>query len=176
MILLFWNLFAVVLSFHFICKFQDPTCLYFFLEPDYLPINIITEKTCECENLEHTPSADLDTQLMQLKLAVESKAITKMPYKEKETLVVMMCFMFRSALDSPYIFELKKSIVVSRHILTVDTGQGKSNCKKYGWVYSKNVHQCRFSSPHGVVLTLLQRCLNVKNLVTRLKRRRVLTG
>ena len=29
---------------------------------------------------------------------MESKAITKMPYKEKETLVAMICFMSRSAL------------------------------------------------------------------------------
>ena len=39
-----------------------------------------------------------DTQLMQLSIAMESKVITEIPYKEKKSLVVILCFMFTSAL------------------------------------------------------------------------------
>ena len=49
-------------------------------------------------------SADLDTQLMQLKHCdgEERRAITKMPYKKKESLAVILCFMSRSALAECY--------------------------------------------------------------------------
>ena len=44
-------------------------------------------------------SADLDTQLMQLKHCDgANKAITKMPYYEKESIVVILCFMSRCPL------------------------------------------------------------------------------
>ena len=45
-------------------------------------------------------SADLETQLMQLKHCDGEESITKMPYKEMESLVVIFCFMSRSALHT----------------------------------------------------------------------------
>ena len=43
---------------------------------------------------------DLDTQLMQLNTAMDSRSITKIPYKENNSLLVMVYFMSRSALAS----------------------------------------------------------------------------
>ena len=47
------------------------------------------------------PSADLDTQLVQLKpLQMENRTITKTPYEEKNSHVIVLYFMSRSAPDA----------------------------------------------------------------------------
>ena len=54
--------------------------------------------------LKSNSSADLDTQLMQLKRWMESRTITRMPYKDKNSIVVMLCFMSRTALGPKAIY------------------------------------------------------------------------